>query len=184
MGCNQYGNLAPGMPENLPGRLVAPVEVVPDGAGRERLSGHRSTGLAARPLAHPRHRRGEDSNPNRQICSLVLRVDLVGSRRICPAHVGSLVDRIGSRRNPSDRLDDQADDQASQAARRTESPDGARTIDARCSGASGIAAHLGLRRWDPAKARRPRRSRSRRRRSCADQRRLGGSLGNDSDGRR
>jgi hypothetical protein len=54
--------------------------------------------------------------PNIQIRSLVLCVDLVGSRRIWPAHVGGLVDPDGSRRNPSDRLDDQPDDQASQAA--------------------------------------------------------------------
>jgi hypothetical protein len=50
--------------------------------------------------------------PNRQIRSLVLCVDLVGSRRICPAHVGRPVDLVGSRRVPSDRLDDQRDDQA------------------------------------------------------------------------
>jgi hypothetical protein len=50
--------------------------------------------------------------PNRQIRSLVLCVDLVGSRRIWPAHVGGLVDPDGSRRIPSDRLDDQPDDQA------------------------------------------------------------------------
>jgi hypothetical protein len=43
-----------------------------------------------------------------QIRSLVRCVDLVGSRRIWPAHVGSLVDLIGSSRVPSDRLDDQA----------------------------------------------------------------------------
>ena len=45
--------------------------------------------------------------PDRQICSLVLRVDLVGSRRIWPAHVGCVVDPDGSRRVPSDRLNDQ-----------------------------------------------------------------------------
>jgi hypothetical protein len=50
--------------------------------------------------------------PNRQIRRLVLSVELVGSRRICPAHVGYLVDPVGSRRTPSDRLDDQRDDQA------------------------------------------------------------------------
>ena len=53
----------------------------------------------------------ESSNPNRQIRSLVLCVDLVGSRRIWPAQVGCLVDPDGSRRVPSDRLDDQTDDQ-------------------------------------------------------------------------
>jgi hypothetical protein len=47
-------------------------------------------------------------SPNRQIRRLVLCVDLVGSSRICPAHVGCLVDPDGSRRSPSDRLDDQA----------------------------------------------------------------------------
>jgi hypothetical protein len=45
--------------------------------------------------------------PNRQICSLVLCVDLVGSRRMWPAHVGCVVDPDGSRRVQSDRLDDQ-----------------------------------------------------------------------------
>jgi hypothetical protein len=50
--------------------------------------------------------------PHRQIRSLVLCVDLVGSRRIWPAHVGGVVDPDGSRRIPSDRLDDQPDDQA------------------------------------------------------------------------
>jgi hypothetical protein len=59
-----------------------------------------STGLRARgPQAH------------RQIRSLVLCVDLVGSRRIWPAQVGEAVDRVGSRRVLSDRLDDQRDDQ-------------------------------------------------------------------------
>ena len=38
------------------------------------------------------------SSPNRQIRSLVLSVDLVGSRPIWPAHVGGLVDPDGSRR--------------------------------------------------------------------------------------
>jgi hypothetical protein len=46
--------------------------------------------------------------PNRQIRRLVLYVDLVGSRRIWPAHVAGLVDLVGSRQVPSDRLDDQA----------------------------------------------------------------------------
>jgi hypothetical protein len=41
----------------------------------------------------------------------VLCVDLVASRRICPAQVGCLVDPDGSRWVPSDRLDDQRDDQ-------------------------------------------------------------------------
>jgi hypothetical protein len=52
-------------------------------------------------------RAARDSNPNRQIRSLVLYVGLVGSRRNWPAQVGRLVDLDGSRRVPSDRLDDQ-----------------------------------------------------------------------------
>src|SRR5215216_7325242 len=51
------------------------------------------------------------ADPNRQILSLVLCVDLVDSRRVWPAQVGCLVDPDGSRRIPSDRLDDQTDDQ-------------------------------------------------------------------------
>src|SRR4029453_15395852 len=47
----------------------------------------------------------------RQIRSLVLYVDLVGSRWIWPAHVGWVVGPDGSRPVPSDRLDDQPDDQ-------------------------------------------------------------------------
>jgi hypothetical protein len=60
--------------------------------------------------------RREGSNPNRQIRSLVLYVGLVGSRRIWPAHVGRVVYPDGSRRILLDRLDDQTDDQASDAA--------------------------------------------------------------------
>src|SRR5829696_1601279 len=56
-------------------------------------------------------------SPNRQIRSLVLCVDLVGSRWIWPAHVGWVVDLVGSRPVPSDRLDDQTDDQAGQPVR-------------------------------------------------------------------
>jgi hypothetical protein len=41
----------------------------------------------------------------------MLGVDLDGSRRIEPAHVGRLVDPDGSRRIQTDRLDDQMDDQ-------------------------------------------------------------------------
>jgi hypothetical protein len=44
---------------------------------------------------------------NRQIRSLVLCVDLIGSRPIWPGQVGRVVDLDGSRRVPSDRLDDQ-----------------------------------------------------------------------------
>jgi hypothetical protein len=51
-----------------------------------------------------------------QIRSLVLSVDLVGSRRIGPAHVGRVVDPDRSRRIPSDCLDDQTDDQARKTA--------------------------------------------------------------------
>src|SRR5512132_588710 len=62
----------------------------------------------------------------RQIRSLVLCVDLVGSRRIWPAHVGWLVGPDGSRRMEKDRLDDHRDDQG---ASDTES-------DAKASGAA------------------------------------------------
>jgi hypothetical protein len=61
-------------------------------------------------------RAARDSNPNRQIRSLLLYVGLVGSSRIWAAHVGGVVDLDRSRRVPSDRLDDQTDDQARQAA--------------------------------------------------------------------
>jgi hypothetical protein len=44
-----------------------------------------------------------------QIRSLVLYVDLFGSRRIWSAHVGGLVDPDRSRPVPSDRLDDYRD---------------------------------------------------------------------------
>jgi hypothetical protein len=47
-----------------------------------------------------------------EIRSLVLRVDLVGSRPVWPAQVGCLVGPDGSSRVASDRLDDQPDDQA------------------------------------------------------------------------
>ena len=56
--------------------------------------------------------------PNRQIRSLVLYVDLVDSRRIWPAQVGRPVDLVGSRRVPSDRLDNQPDDQTSSTCAR------------------------------------------------------------------
>jgi len=52
-------------------------------------------------------RAARDSNPNRQIRSLVLCVDLVGSAPIWPAQVAGVVDLVGSRRIPLDRLDDQ-----------------------------------------------------------------------------
>jgi YihY family inner membrane protein len=47
-----------------------------------------------------------------QIRRLVLCVGLVGSRPIWAAQVGCVVDLVGSRPVPSDRLDDQRDDQA------------------------------------------------------------------------
>ena len=53
-----------------------------------------------------------DSRPTARSVALVLCVDLVGSSPIWPAHVGGLVDLDGSRPVPSDRLDDQPDDQA------------------------------------------------------------------------
>jgi hypothetical protein len=56
--------------------------------------------------------------PDHQIRSLVLGVDLVGTRRIWPAHVECLVDLVGSRQIPSDRLDDQPDDQVPSAESR------------------------------------------------------------------
>jgi hypothetical protein len=52
-----------------------------------------------------------DSNPRPSITRQKLRVGLVGSRRIWAAHVGGVVDPVGSRTAPSDRLDDQRDDQ-------------------------------------------------------------------------
>ena len=45
------------------------------------------------------------------ITSRMLRVDLDGSRRIEPAHVGCVVGPDGSRRIQKDRLDDHMDDQ-------------------------------------------------------------------------
>jgi hypothetical protein len=67
------------------------------------------------PLRGPTTARRKLQCLRHQIRSLVLYVDLVGSRRIWPAHVGGLVDPDGSSRIPSDRLDDQTDDQARQA---------------------------------------------------------------------
>jgi Protein of unknown function (DUF742) len=52
-------------------------------------------------------RRNSISHADRHIRSLVLSVGLVGSGPICPAHVGCVVGRVGCRRNPLDRLDDQ-----------------------------------------------------------------------------
>src|SRR5215218_352905 len=70
-----------------------------------------------------------DPKPNRQIRSLVLCVDLVGSRRIWPAHVGWVVDLVGSRRVPSDRLDDQTDDQAAGGAETSATQTTATTVE-------------------------------------------------------
>ena len=61
--------------------------------------------------------RWSDPTSDRQLRSLVLGVDLVGSRRIWPSHVGRVVDPDGSSRVPSDRLDDQTDDQAREMRR-------------------------------------------------------------------
>jgi hypothetical protein len=47
----------------------------------------------------------------RPITSRMFGVDLDGSRRIEPAHVGCAVGPDGSRRIQTDRLDDQMDDQ-------------------------------------------------------------------------
>jgi hypothetical protein len=55
---------------------------------------------------------GDSGSGKHQIRSLVLYVDLVGSRPIWPAHVGWPLGLDGSRRVLSDRLGDQADDQA------------------------------------------------------------------------
>ena len=55
--------------------------------------------------------RGRIRTDDLPITRRMLGVDLVGSRRIWPAHVGCLVDPVGSRRVQSDRLDDQTDDQ-------------------------------------------------------------------------
>ncbi len=54
--------------------------------------------------------------PNRQVCSVVLCVDLVASRRIWPATLDGSVDPDRSRQVWSDRLDDQTDNQGSQTA--------------------------------------------------------------------
>ena len=66
----------------------------------------------SRPERDPNVRHRPPRPADRQIRSLMLYVDLVGSRRIWPAHVGWPVDPDGSRPVPSDRLDDQQDDQA------------------------------------------------------------------------
>ena len=65
-----------------------------------------------RSINRGRFLRSAQPRSNRQIRSVVLCVDLVGSRRIWPAHIGRVVGPDGSRRILSDRLDDQTDDQA------------------------------------------------------------------------
>jgi hypothetical protein len=67
------------------------------------------------PLTGVADPRSNATGRDHQLRSLVLCVDLVGSRRIWPGHVGGAVDLVGSRTVLSDRLDDQADDQARQA---------------------------------------------------------------------
>jgi hypothetical protein len=62
---------------------------------RSRTS-YRATSSYQLPLVATHAHRVND----RQIRSLVLYVDLVGSRRIWPAHVGRLVDPVGSRPVP------------------------------------------------------------------------------------
>jgi hypothetical protein len=66
----------------------------------------------------------------------VLRVGLVGSRRICAAQVECLVDPGGSRRNPSDRPDDQG-------ASETKS-DGTRVVAAPVSDHRGLVVELDI----------------------------------------
>jgi hypothetical protein len=75
-------------------------------------------GNGVRPERDPNVRHRPPRPADRQIRSLVLCVDLVGSRRIWPAHVECLVDLVGSRRISSDRLDDQTDDQVPSAENR------------------------------------------------------------------
>jgi hypothetical protein len=104
-------------------RHVGPGPTLMTAAATRRRSGPPQTAISAPPrqvatawacdlrLCAPRGIR----TPNRQLRSLVLCVDLVRSSRIWPAHVGGVVDLDGSRPVPSDRLDDQTDDQARQA---------------------------------------------------------------------
>jgi hypothetical protein len=87
------------------------------GPPEQRSERHKTSGCKPEPVTCGYARREGFEPPNRQIRSLVLRVDLVGSRPIWPAHVGWLVGLVGSRPVPSDRLDDQTDDQARQTQR-------------------------------------------------------------------
>jgi hypothetical protein len=95
------------------------------GAPPRRLTGARARSARRQLCADPAERSPPAGDfgwrpplRNRQIRSPVLRVDLVGPRPIWPARVGGPVDPDGSRRVQSDRLDDQADDQIPQQARR------------------------------------------------------------------
>jgi HIRAN domain len=80
--------------------------------------------------SHPRPRPSRPADVEHQLTSRMLGIDLDGSRRIEPAHVGCLVGPEGSRRTPTDRVDDHRDDQgasdtrsdAKQAWRRPGSP--------------------------------------------------------------
>ena len=63
--------------------------------------------------------RRADTLENLPFTRRMLGVDLDGSRRIEPAHVGCLVGPDGSRRMQKDRLDDHRDDQS--ASRITQS---------------------------------------------------------------
>jgi hypothetical protein len=72
------------------------------GARRDRLTHALTCGFGAR---------GRIRTDDLPITSRMLGVDPVGSRRIWPAHVGCVVDLVGSRRIQTDRLDDHRDDQ-------------------------------------------------------------------------
>jgi len=63
------------------------------------------------PLTCGNRARGRIRTDDLPITRRMLGVDLDGSRRIQPAHVGRLVDPDGLRRLQKDRLDDQTDDQ-------------------------------------------------------------------------
>ena len=67
-------------------------------------------------LAEDGHRSSDATAPVQEIdlpiTSRMLGVDLDGTGRVLPAHVGCLVDPDGSRRTQTDRLDDHRDDQS------------------------------------------------------------------------
>jgi hypothetical protein len=67
--------------------------------------------------------RREGSNPNRQIRSLVLGVDLVGSRRIWPLTSEPSSVQTDPDRSCRNRVDDQTDDQMSSAESRRQASD-------------------------------------------------------------